>query len=118
MDGITAQEKRVNTEWLGWRESVTITVDLGSEQDINYMGIGSLNETYSWIHRRAQSEIPREQRWEELHSHGTNGRRRKPGERWPLAWRRSQSTPVQRGEDPGNIPRSFRSGRTSVVVPG
>lgn len=50
VDGITAQEKRVNTEWLGWRESVTITVDLGREQDINYIGIGALNETYGWIH--------------------------------------------------------------------
>ena len=50
VDGITAQEKRVSTEWLGWLKSVTITVDLGSEQDITYMGIGALNETYSWIH--------------------------------------------------------------------
>jgi len=50
VDGITAQEKRVNTEWLGWREGVTITVDLGSEQDISYVGIGALNETYGWIH--------------------------------------------------------------------
>ena len=50
VDGITAQEKRVNTEWLGWRKSVTITVDLGSVQDINYIGIGALNETYGWIH--------------------------------------------------------------------
>ncbi|MBK9175898.1 MAG: family 20 glycosylhydrolase [Flavobacteriales bacterium] len=50
VDGITAQEKRVNTEWLGWRESVTITVDLGSVQDISRIAIGALNETYSWIH--------------------------------------------------------------------
>lgn len=50
VDGITGQEKRVNTEWLGWRKSVTITVDLGSEQDINSMAIGARNETYSWIH--------------------------------------------------------------------
>jgi hexosaminidase len=50
VDGITAQEKRVSTEWLGWREGVTITVDLGSEQDISYIGIGALNETHSWIH--------------------------------------------------------------------
>ncbi|MBL7982121.1 MAG: family 20 glycosylhydrolase, partial [Flavobacteriales bacterium] len=33
VDGITAQQKRVNTEWLGWRKGVTITIDLGSEQD-------------------------------------------------------------------------------------
>lgn len=50
VDGITAQEKRVNTEWLGWREGVTITVDLGSVQDINHISIGALHETYSWIH--------------------------------------------------------------------
>lgn len=50
VDGITAGEKRVNTEWLGWRGSVTITVDLGSEQDVRTVGIGALNETYSWIH--------------------------------------------------------------------
>ena len=50
VDGISGQEKRVNTEWLGWRTSVTITVDLGSEQDITSLAIGSRNETYSWIH--------------------------------------------------------------------
>lgn len=50
VDGITAQEKRVNTEWLGWREGVTITVDLGSLQEISRMSIGALHETYSWIH--------------------------------------------------------------------
>ena len=50
VDGVTAQDKRVNTEWLGWKNGVIITVDLGSVQDINYMGIGALNETYSWIH--------------------------------------------------------------------
>ncbi len=50
VDGITAGEKRVNTEWLGWRKGVTITVDLGSVQDISHIGIGALNETYSWIH--------------------------------------------------------------------
>ncbi len=50
VDGITAQEKRVSTEWLGWREGVTITVDLGSVQDISRIGIGALNETHSWIH--------------------------------------------------------------------
>ncbi|MFN6177880.1 MAG: family 20 glycosylhydrolase [Flavobacteriales bacterium] len=50
VDGITAQEKRVNTEWLGWTEGVTITVDLGSEQDVREVSIGALNETHSWIH--------------------------------------------------------------------
>ncbi|MBL8010333.1 MAG: family 20 glycosylhydrolase [Flavobacteriales bacterium] len=57
VDGITAQEKRVNTEWLGWRESVTITVDLGSEQDVRTIGIGALNETYSWIHLPEQVDF-------------------------------------------------------------
>ncbi|MBK9273913.1 MAG: family 20 glycosylhydrolase [Flavobacteriales bacterium] len=57
VDGITAQEKRVNTEWLGWREGVTITVDLGSEQDLREVGIGALNETYSWIHLPERVEI-------------------------------------------------------------
>jgi hexosaminidase len=50
VDGITAQEKRVNTEWLGWTEGVTITVDLGSVQDVREVSIGALNETHSWIH--------------------------------------------------------------------
>jgi len=50
VDGITAQEKRVDTEWLGWRKGVTITVDLGSVQDISHIGIGALNEMHSWIH--------------------------------------------------------------------
>ncbi len=50
VDGITAQEKRVNTEWLGWREGVTITMDLGTVQDISRISIGALHETYSWIH--------------------------------------------------------------------
>ena len=57
VDGITAGEKRVNTEWLGWRGSVTITVDLGSEQDVRTAGIGALNETYSWIHMPDQVEF-------------------------------------------------------------
>jgi hexosaminidase len=50
VDGTTAQEKRVNTEWLGWKEGVTITVDLGSEQFVREVSIGALNETHSWIH--------------------------------------------------------------------
>jgi hexosaminidase len=57
VDGITAQQKRVSTEWLGWREDVTITVDLGSEQDVRTVGIGALNETYSWIHLPEQVEF-------------------------------------------------------------
>ena len=50
VDGITAQEKRVNTEWLGWKGGVTITVDLGSVQEFSRLSIGALHETYSWIH--------------------------------------------------------------------
>ncbi len=50
VDGIAAQEKRVNTEWLGWREGLSITVDLGSEQEFGYVSIGALDETHSWIH--------------------------------------------------------------------
>ncbi|HRH71226.1 MAG TPA: family 20 glycosylhydrolase [Flavobacteriales bacterium] len=57
VDGITAGEKRVNTEWLGWREGVTITVDLGSEQDVRTIGIGALNEPHSWIHLPEQVEF-------------------------------------------------------------
>ncbi|HMC97226.1 MAG TPA: discoidin domain-containing protein, partial [Flavobacteriales bacterium] len=57
VDGITAQEKRVSTEWLGWLKPVTITVDLGSEQAISHIGIGALNETYSWIHLPKQVDF-------------------------------------------------------------
>lgn len=57
VDGITAQEKRVNTEWLGWKEDVVITIDLGSEQDISFIGIGALDETHSWIHLPEQVVI-------------------------------------------------------------
>jgi hexosaminidase len=57
VDGITAQEKRVNTEWLGWKEGVTITVDLGSEQDVREVSIGALNETHSWIHLPERVDI-------------------------------------------------------------
>ncbi len=57
VDGITAQEKRVNTEWLGWREGVTITVDLGSEQEVRTARIGALNETHSWIHLPEEVEF-------------------------------------------------------------
>ncbi|HRH37882.1 MAG TPA: discoidin domain-containing protein [Flavobacteriales bacterium] len=57
VDGITAQEKRVSTEWLGWLKGVIITVDLGSEQDISHVGIGALNETYSWIHLPKQVDF-------------------------------------------------------------
>lgn len=57
VDGITAQEKRVSTEWLGWRKGVTLNVDLGSEQEIGHIGIGALNETYGWIHLPKQVSI-------------------------------------------------------------
>lgn len=50
VNGITAQAKRVDTEWLAWRKSVSITVDLGSEQGIGHISIGALNGPESWIH--------------------------------------------------------------------
>ena len=53
VDGITAQGRRVGPEWLGWKNGVTITIDLGSEQDIDYVGIGTLHEPASWIHAPA-----------------------------------------------------------------
>ena len=36
---------------------MTITVDLGSEQDVRTVGIGALNETYSWIHLPEQVDF-------------------------------------------------------------
>ncbi len=50
VDGISAGDKRVNTEWLGWQNGVTITLDLGAVQKVNGFRIGALNETHSWIH--------------------------------------------------------------------
>ncbi len=51
VNGVSAGEKRVNHEWLGWRNSrVIITVDLGSEQALQHAGIGGLEERTSWIH--------------------------------------------------------------------
>jgi hexosaminidase len=51
VDGVSAGEKRVNHEWLGWRTSrVIITADLGSEQALEHAGIGGLEERTSWIH--------------------------------------------------------------------
>ena len=50
VNGITAQGKRVDPEWLAWRKSVSITVDLGSEQKIAHISIGALSGTESWIH--------------------------------------------------------------------
>jgi len=51
VDGISGGERRVSTEWLGWRKSVTITVDLDSVQALSHVGIGSWHETYAWIHQ-------------------------------------------------------------------
>lgn len=50
VDGIQAQGKRVNTEWLGWLQGVTLTVDLGSVQDIRSVRLGAWDEIHSWIH--------------------------------------------------------------------
>lgn len=50
-DGVSAGPKRVNNEWLGWTaNTITVTVDLGTEQPITHAGIGSLEERYAWIH--------------------------------------------------------------------
>ena len=50
VDGIKAGARRVNYEWLGWRNDVTITLDLGEERPLTYIGIGALEEKSSWIH--------------------------------------------------------------------
>jgi hexosaminidase len=57
VDGITAQARRVNTEWLGWKEDVAITIDLGRVQDIAHIGIGALSEPHAWIHPPEQVTI-------------------------------------------------------------
>ena len=54
VDGITAGSQRVNTEWLGWKQGVTITVDLGSVQHVRHIGIGAWNDAHSWIHLPAE----------------------------------------------------------------
>lgn len=54
VDGVSTEEKRVNSQWLAWRKSVTITVDLGSVQKIQHASVGAWNETPSWIHLPAQ----------------------------------------------------------------
>ena len=50
VDGIHGSSKRVDNEWLGWKEDVTITVDLGEEKDIAYIGIGTMADAYRWTH--------------------------------------------------------------------
>lgn len=50
VDGIRGSSRRVDNEWLAWKGDVTITVDLGEEQDIAHIGIGALGDTHSWIH--------------------------------------------------------------------
>lgn len=50
VDGIIAGSRRVSTEWLGWKQGVTITVDLGSVQNVRHIGIGAWNDHHSWIH--------------------------------------------------------------------
>ncbi len=58
VDGVSAGERRVNNEWLGWNnERVRITVDLGVDTDLSHLGIGSLEERTSWIHLPAEVTI-------------------------------------------------------------
>lgn len=57
VDGIRAGNKRVNTEWLGWLQGVTITVDLGRVQKIERIAIGAWNEHHSWIHLPQEVEF-------------------------------------------------------------
>ncbi len=67
----------MNTEWLGWREGVTITVDLGSEQDVRTARIGALNEMHSWIHLPEEVEFSTSIDGTAFHTQGTA--RVKPG---------------------------------------
>lgn len=79
VDGITAQEKRVSTEWLGWKEGVTITVDLGSVQDVRTVSIGALNEAHSWIHLPEKVEYSTSTDGTGFQLHGSAKPRPKPG---------------------------------------
>lgn len=58
VDGVTAGNKRVNHEWLGWKDDkITVTVDLGSEQFITRSTISALDEKHSWIHAPTRVDI-------------------------------------------------------------
>ncbi|MBK6831842.1 MAG: family 20 glycosylhydrolase [Flavobacteriales bacterium] len=119
VDGITAQEKRVNTEWLGWRKGVTITMDLGSEQEISYVGIGALNETYSWIHMPDVVEFLVSSDGKNFTSYGHHTENKDGASRIRGGENRQGALCAHRGEAPRQHPRgSSRSGRTSVVVLG
>ncbi len=50
VDGISGSSRRVDNEWLAWKEDVTMTVDLGRATDVCYIGIGAFGDTHSWIH--------------------------------------------------------------------
>jgi len=51
VDGIVAGDKRVNHEWLGWRdEQVSISLDLGAAQWVSRISLGALAERHGWIH--------------------------------------------------------------------
>ena len=51
VDGITAGDRRISTEWLGWLTSVNIDLDLGSVQSLSQLTLGAYHEPHSWIHR-------------------------------------------------------------------
>lgn len=108
VDGITAQEKRVNTEWLGWKEDVTITVDLGRVLDVREVSIGALNETYSWIHLPERVEYSTSTDGKEFDLHGSA--KVKPGiGRKPYKYDIGAKTRFVRFtvHHPGKIPEGF-----------
>jgi len=54
VDGISGCDRPADNEWLGWKENVTITVNLGVVRDIAHIGIGTHGGAHTWIH------LPRE----------------------------------------------------------
>jgi hexosaminidase len=50
VDGIFAQLPRINDQWLAWSgEDVVLTIDLGGEETIEEITIGSLEDHTNWI---------------------------------------------------------------------
>lgn len=57
VDGVTAGDRRISTEWLGWLTSVNIDLDLGSVQPITSIVVGAYHEPHSWIHRPEKIKV-------------------------------------------------------------